>query len=528
MLRSLSMGSLLLRKQLWVWPILAAVLLGVVGRWISRSVENAMRERRIAELTTVLNADVAALRVWMTEQAYDAEFIAADERLLPAVEELLKESADKAEVSRALILSPGQAALRKQLSPRLSRFGYLGYVLVSPQGVVLSADQDAPIGSTLPADRKEFFESVLTGEAAVSRPFPALILLPDAHGELKANLPTMFASAPIHGPGGAALAVLALRISPDKDFTRILHIAQSGQTGETYAFDRNGLLLSQTRFDEQLKQVGLLVDDPSAQSILTVSLRDPGVDLTLGDRTKVPRSEQPLTHLAASATSGKSDHDVEGYRDYRGVWSIGAWTWLDEYGFGVGTEQDLAEAFGPLYVLRRAFWAMFGLLVLASAAIFVFTIIVARANREAQRAALVAKRLGQYTLDRKLGEGGMGMVYLAHHAMLRRPTAIKLLHVEKNNEQMLARFEREVQMTSVLNHPNTIAIYDYGRTPENVFYYAMEYLDGINLEDLVHKHGAQPERRVAAILQQACGSLGEAHGIGLIHRDVKPANIMLT
>ncbi len=435
---------------------------------------------------------------------------------------------DQAEPERALIFSPGQAALRSRLAPRLRRFGYVGFSLVSPEGVILAADQDAAVGKPLTGYRKEFFEGVLSGKPAVSRPYPSLVLLPDAHGELKANSPTMFAAAPVYSASGERVAVLGLRISPDKDFTRILHIAQSGQTGETYAFDRNGLLLSQSRFEDDLKRVGLMVDDAAAQSILTVSLRDPGVNLLEGERAKEARSEQPLTRLAAEATAGKTGHDVDGYRDYRGVPSIGAWTWLDEYELGVATEQDLAEAFRPLYVLRRAFWGMFGLLVAASGAIFVFTIVVARANREAQRAALVAKRLGQYTLDKKLGEGGMGMVYLAHHAMLQRPTAIKLLNVDKSNEQTLARFEREVQLTSRLNHPNTIAIYDFGRTPEGVFYYAMEYLDGINLEDLVRSHGAQPEARVVAILEQVCGSLSEAHAIGLIHRDVKPANIMLT
>lgn len=149
---------------------------------------------------------------------------------------------------------------------------------------------------------------------------------------------------------------------------------------------------------------------------------------------------------------------------------------------------------------------------------------LAEAQRRARRLARAAMRLGQYQLEARIASGGMGTVYRARHALLRRPTAIKIAHEGRS----ASSFEAEARITSTLTHPNTVVVYDYGRGSDGSFYCAMEYVEGYDLQVLVERHGPLPPARVIRILLQAAGSLQEAHGLGLVHRDIKPSNIMLT
>jgi serine/threonine protein kinase len=531
----LKQTGLAFRKQLWVWTTLAVLILAGIGFWIMHSIQVTMENNLRSELETVLHLERVLVEKWLARQESTAMTLANDQEIRTLIGKLIDQSsrttitlgdASIGDSSSQNDLALVRAQLAKALGPTMSIHEYSGYIVSDRANLIHAASQGELVGRKH-EQYDSLFRKVLAGQATVCPPFPSMVPIADEHGRVQTGTTTMFVSVPIRDNDLQVIGVLSLRIQPEREFTLLMNQGRMGKTGESYAFNSEGYMLTNSRFESELILLGLIPDREDTTSILKLQVRDPGGNMLLGYRPKIRRSQMPLTKSLASAVKGQDGIDLYGYRDYRGAPVVGAWTWLDTYNFGLITEIDYDEAFEPLTILKRAFYALFTLLTIAAMAIFIFTLVVSRLQREAREAVIEARQLGQYRLEELLGEGAMGIVYRGYHAMMRRPAAVKLLHTQRVNEASIARFEQEVQITCQLNNPHTVAIYDYGRTPEGVFYYAMEYLDGIDLQALVDRYGPQPEGRVARILDQLCGSLFEAHSLGLVHRDIKPANIML-
>jgi serine/threonine-protein kinase len=160
-------------------------------------------------------------------------------------------------------------------------------------------------------------------------------------------------------------------------------------------------------------------------------------------------------------------------------------------------------------------------------------VVAARTIYSARREVAAAQRMGGYELLKPLDQGGMGEVWEARHLMLARPAAVKLILAERllgaahARDAAIQRFTREAQVTASLRSPYTVQLFDFGATADGVLYYAMELLQGMNLEHFVYRHGALAPERAVYWLRQICHSLGEAHANDLTHRDLKPSNLLV-
>lgn len=514
-----------------VIPLFALLLLVLVGWLVHHTVEKAVKDEQASDLTAGVKAGVSAIQLWTRAQCLATEQIALDEETHALCLQLVAQSRLRQEWKDAVVTSPDLKHLRELFEPRLEANGYATFTVLRTDGICVARSTDAGIGGEPWHIAPEYAEKLAKGQTVLTRPFLSRAAEGTPEQTIQAR-PAIAILTPLRDAKGTTVGTVAVRMKTAEALNSPLEIAQRGESGETFAFDPDGKMISQSRFEAQLKEVGLI--SPGESSVLGLVLRDPGINRLESARSPVGRDEQPLMYAVQRAIrqcrgeeAVATAADVEGHRDYRGIPVVSAWIWLPDLNFGVVTTLDVEEAYRPLYVLRFAFFCIFALLVLAVAGVLLTGRIIQKKNERILKAMDTIQRLGQYTLDVQIGTGGMGTVYRASHAMLRRPTAIKIMQPGMaRTPEDVARFEREVQLTSELTHPNTITIYDFGRTPEGLLYYAMEYLEGVNMHTLVGVTGPLPEGRVIYLLRQVCASLSEAHARALVHRDIKPANLM--
>lgn len=497
---------------------LLTLCLATVGLYVAvqRSVEHALRDR----LGTFVDVQSRAVRNWLDSERRQVENWARQSDVAQPIAELaeLHRQADRQPADLAAQPAAAlRAALRELAGPQVR------YLVWSRDGVRIAdwTDHGDALGSLVSPTGAALLARVARGESVIRTPYLNDTMTADR--PVETGQPTMSVVVPVRHQGQVIAAMVVRGIGTEQEFYDMLTLGQAGLSGETYAVNRAGLLISPSRFDKQLLKLGLATPERKPVGVLEVAVRDPGGNLLEGWKPKLPVGARPLTEAAALGLDRHDGCKVEGYRDYRGVTVVGAWRWLEDPGLALVVEIDRSEALSMLRFLQMGFGVVFALLTLATGAAGTSWLRLRRWQKEQAS----VRSVGPYLLEGKIGSGGMGEVFRARHALLKRPTAIKFIRPDLATPAMLARFEREVRLAAQLTHPVTIEIYDYGTTEQGTFYCAMELIDGPNLAELVRKTGPLPAPRVVYLLRQICSALVEAHDRGLVHRDIKPQNIML-
>lgn len=249
---------------------------------------------------------------------------------------------------------------------------------------------------------------------------------------------------------------------------------------------------------------------------------DPGVDVLRGKKLVSDHTTWPRTIAARSVTVKADGHNLDGYRDYRGKEVVGAWQWIDELNSGLILEVPKEIAFRNLQFVSRTFLFLLSIPLLCA-----FSLVGVSLMRKMRTLELLNRTVGPYRLKEKLGEGGLGVVYRGEHRMLGRSAAAKLIKQGSETTGSVRRFEREVRLAAGLNHPNAVCIYDFGISKDGMLFCAMELVDGLTLAELISFFPHLPLWRSMSILCQTSRALAEAHNLGLVHRDIKPQNVML-
>jgi tRNA A-37 threonylcarbamoyl transferase component Bud32 len=486
-----------------------ALIIAALGYLAATNIKSQLAVIRAEETLAILKSNVQALRFWIDDYKTSTRLAIADHEVRNAI----------ADLANNINIKPAHQCIDSIMQMYMQQTEADYFIITDLAGFILHAQDSAAIRSRINAKYGETIYRASDGEEVFVLPFYPKMPLDSTKTSQR---PYVWMQIPVRDHTGNIIATFGIGRYADTDFTRILRTARIGKSGETYAIDTDGNFISESRFEPLMRKMGILDVDTIQSSILNLQARTYNKTISSSVPVLTPLAVRIVS--AQEANAGFAMGAVtEPSMDYKGHRVIGAWAWLPELNFGVITQLDADEAFAPLtylYVLIT----MAVLLLLAASSISFYN---AAQLVEVRGQLGSAIKMGQYQVEKIIAEGGMGTVYLASHQFLKRKTAIKVIRIDKNQEELARRFEREAKLASQLSHPNTIEIFDYGLTEDQQAFFAMEYLSGFHLGEIVSSEGPMPPERVIHVVQQVCGSLLEAHTRGLVHRDIKPQNIML-
>jgi len=328
--------------------IALTLLMGAIGFAVSEYVLSEIKVKIRADVAQLLQqthqAATDRLRSWEEDRASDVMATAQSPLLLNLSRQLLNAPHTQLRNHPALL------QLRHELKPILDTHGYQGFFIIAPDHTSIASMRDENLGSeNLLFTQRGLLERVFQGDTLISHP-----MISDIQPSSESNTSedhTMFVATPLRDRHQTIIAALAFRLDPEASLTPILDAARLGNTGESYLFNRDGLMLTHSRFKAQLQKMGML--KPQERGSLHIELRNPGGDMTTGFEPRWPRHQQPFTRMMTMASQGRDGMDLDGYADYRGRKVVGIWHWNQVLNAGIATEMDSSEAYDTYAITQR-------------------------------------------------------------------------------------------------------------------------------------------------------------------------------
>jgi polar amino acid transport system substrate-binding protein len=332
-------------------------------------------------LRSTLQTTWERMHVWVGEKKIFLRQLGRDPELVTAVEELVEQNRKFGHI----VGNFDQSRVPSFFAKHEDELGSFIYLVIDNERDVIASNRRDLVGVNFSQETllTSYIGQALRGETTFVPP----VTLKNS------GRPAMYFAAPLKKTDDQISAVLLLQVDPAKGFSKVLQFSRVGESGESYAFNEDGRLLSESRFDDDLRAIGLIRE--GEQSLLTIEIRDPGGNMVDGYRAALPRSEQPLTLMAESSISMKGkgarkgqqvshliQSNLKGYNDYRGVPVVGAWLWDDGFGFGITSEMDVAESLSVYKTMQMTVVAILGFTIFILVGITFFILLVGeRTNR---------------------------------------------------------------------------------------------------------------------------------------------------